>query len=204
MENSIKQIRDGVRFVALHEFGKIAVANSAGINTGSVVISTSASGTFGQAEILINNRIKSVEAVQNFLCKRILILYAGAIAQALDEGCVDGTSAKILFSNEYENKSKATENLITLAAIIISDDNNHSSIMDRASHELWEKCKTMIEKQSDLIEMLSETMANKFDVNTRECVMSAQEIAALTCNFYGLSSLEPVERCGEVENTGEA
>ena len=82
------QYRQKVRRIAQHEMGHYIASRHFGFRTGDVSVQVDGltSGHSGEAAIELNIPTRSVEEIDEYLCRRVIILYAGALSEPLFTG----------------------------------------------------------------------------------------------------------------------
>ena len=85
--------------VARHESGHLIVARSFGFATGDIKLTTQEGG----AVIELQPSLSTLEEAKSFLEKRIVILYAGSLAESLVEKSVDAPKAIKLLNSTAMN-----------------------------------------------------------------------------------------------------
>jgi len=83
-----QQYRERVQTIAQHEMGHYIASRHFGFRTGNVSVQVDGltSGHRGEATIELNVPIRSIAEVDEYLCRRIIILYAGALSEPLFTG----------------------------------------------------------------------------------------------------------------------
>jgi hypothetical protein len=136
---------------SLHELGHYIVAEALGFQTGNLHIGCFKNGS----EINLSVNIKTIEEILSYLEKRVQVLYAGAVAQALNKGKVDETKAKANIDNyECENDYAKARELIRLIRNISFKESFNENEINRQLNEislgLWEKTITIVEAKSEI------------------------------------------------------
>lgn len=79
-----EHLRQIAASVARHEMGHYVIARALGFMTGDVILEIREPvGHRGAAEIILQASIKSLEDVRLYLERRVIVLYAGALAETL-------------------------------------------------------------------------------------------------------------------------
>lgn len=141
--------------VLRHEFGHLVVAKSQGFTTGEVKLQPTRAG----AIIEIVPSFKTKEDVEDFLEKRLRVLYAGALAQSLNRGKVNTVVAnKYLAETATDDYSKAREIARTLAGIKYHDATSYDDFeqkLGKMNERFYKDAMKLVEKNAELIVDLS-------------------------------------------------
>lgn len=152
--------------VCHHEAGHWVIAQEMGFEATDISItiykedkSFSSSGSTRVFPRLENN---SVEAIEEYLIKRISVLYSGVISQviAIENTDID-TARNLLMTHGQDDERSITELLQILRGIrfpgkITSDE---LSQLYEIRHECWQNAETLVEKNKERIQRVARGMA---------------------------------------------
>lgn len=153
--------------IARHEFGHYIVARKLGFETGNVTISSKStfSGAAGTAEITLHSPITCLDTAIEYCEKRVQVLMAGALAEAMNGASIDDDAANNYLNTSASNDYAKIRELILLYRNIshpetISHEDINSelkNIMDR----LWEETKSILIEHKPIIDILSQELAER-------------------------------------------
>ena len=179
---------DRVRADIRHEFGHLVVAKVLGFQTGGVGLGP----TEARAEIFLRPSFRSVADVADYARRRVKVLYAGAGAQALNKGEVDGGQAEQLLRTTSSNDHAKIRELLRIISAIehpnaVADD-DRGRVTTSLDTELRLETGELVEKHSVLVLGLTEFFVERKEPAKISFTLSAAEIDA----FPGVKELHGV------------
>jgi len=168
-------LRDRALRVALHEFGHYVAARTLGFRTGEVTIQLhfelGGIAHRGGAKIELAHQLDTTTDVIDYLKKRVVILYAGAVAETLNQhGVVDQRYAvQILHTagqGAEQDHAKARELLHILRSIChpttdVVDNVTIQSELDALNGDLWLRAVGLVEVNAGTISSLARNLAGR-------------------------------------------
>lgn len=183
------QARVLARAVAQHEAGHYIVGRVLGFKTGALTIQLLNTGHGlghkGEAEITLHEEISTIEAVQHYLERRVQVLYAGVLAEAMDmrTGEIDAeTAIQHLGKGAAGDHAKAREAMQLIRNIKYGQaqsDEQVKSQLEEINGELWNKAGAIVIGERDLIEILSTRLAQLVKATGPAHALSKSEIDGL-------------------------
>jgi hypothetical protein len=147
--------------VARHESGHLIVARSYGFSTGDIKLTTEEGG----AVVELQPSVPTVDKIVEYLEKRIVVLYAGSLAESLVQKKVDGPKAiKFLNSTAKNDYAKVRELARVLAGIAhpnVGRDEFEKALADNDSR-LFNDAAKLIEGNYDVIFDLTQFFARTY------------------------------------------
>lgn len=165
MKSMPAALRDYALQIANHEMGHYVVARALGFETGDVTLKVTMGLTHhGGASITLTRSITSIEAMKEHLEARMMVLYAGAIAQTLPakhspEKRVDKSKAAAILKGEFgaeQDHAKIRELRYLLRNIAYPDTDPASS--DSIIAELTDINDRLWLRTQQIVEELAETI----------------------------------------------
>ena len=131
----------------------------------------------GGCEVQLDIKLHDLDAVRDYLSKRIQVLFAGAIGEALDGSNVNNENANIIITGP-EGKSdfdKARELLHLLANIRADTECDHMESLDDTKDKTWTAATQLIEKNSKQIYRLRDALLHAATQNEGTVRLSNEE-----------------------------
>lgn len=154
--------------VVRHEVGHWIAGEYHGFRCGSIEITmTRDGGHRGQAEIFPDSDLQSIELVKSYLRRRIGVLYAGVLAEALGEnGKVNNTYAiKELETGGATNDFKGIRELVrVLRGIVygpVVDEKNMAKQFKMLTDEIWAETTGLVEANHELLQGLTRVIMGR-------------------------------------------
>ena len=158
-------LRDYALQIANHEMGHYVVARALGFETGDVTLKVTMGLTHhGGASITLTRSISSIDAMKEHLEARIMVLFAGAMAQTLPpkhspEKRVDKSKAAAILNGEFgaeQDHAKIRELRYLLRNIAFPDTDPASSDsiiaeLTDINDRLWLRTQQIVEELADTI-----------------------------------------------------
>lgn len=166
-----------------HEFGHYVAARVAGFRTGAIAVQIleEAQAHPAGSDLKLWRPLRGIDDILRYLEDRIVVLYAGAMAEALANSKVDTDMAMdcLLTKGGQGDRSKAVE-LLQLARSIGSPDQNSEADMEREMSGLetamLNRSRELIEAESSLIENVAHHFSNRVQFFGQRYVFSADEL----------------------------
>ncbi len=146
-------------------------------------------GRSGHSEVILAGPVDSLNKVENYLEKRVKILYAGAAAEALRGMCVNQDQAIQILRGPggATDWSRARDCIQLLRNVRFPDEGDDEEIqrqLDGLDQRLWAETVSTVEKFADVIGQLAEMMTKRvleprIDPNAG-ITISEQEIEGLS------------------------
>ncbi|MEI8396142.1 MAG: hypothetical protein WCF85_15510 [Rhodospirillaceae bacterium] len=166
-----------VRAVARHELGHYVVARVLGVRTDGISVELSGNlaqwGHHGQTVINLTRDLITLEDVVSYLETRVIVLYAGACAEALPEFAtpgmvVDNQKAVSIVQTPHlgaaQDHAKVREHVHLLRNIrntLPADDADCQSQLDAIEIPLWNKAVGLVSRYADTIVGVSLTLSTR-------------------------------------------
>jgi hypothetical protein len=132
--------RERARPIAYHEAGHLCVAKHLGFKTDGMVVNPGPLVGNGCAKLRLEKELRTVEEICDYLRRRLQILFAGSIAEAIVfEGKGNERALEILNSQGADDNRKAAGFIQLLCNITLSLDQNNESERKYLADELWVK-----------------------------------------------------------------
>lgn len=158
-------LRDYALQIANHEMGHYVVARALGFETGDVTLKVTMGLTHhGGASITLTRSISSIDAMKEHLAARMMVLFAGAMAQTLPpkhspEKRVDKSKAAAILNGEFgaeQDHAKIRELRYLLRNITYpgTDPASSNSIiaeLTEINDRLWLRTQQIVEQLADTI-----------------------------------------------------
>lgn len=175
MKSMPAALRDYALQIANHEMGHYVVARALGFETGGVTLKVTMGLTHhGGASITLTRSISSIEAMKEHLEARIMVLFAGAMAQTLPakhspEKRVDKSKAAAILKGEFgaeQDHAKVRELRYLLRNIAYPDTDPASSDriiaeLTEINDRLWLRTQQMVEELADTITGLAGLLVDR-------------------------------------------
>lgn len=176
--------------VIRHEFGHIVAAKTGGFTTGSVTLKKNSAG----AAINIMPAVSTIEEVRSFLERRIVVLYAGVLAESLEKGKITGEPQKLLETTAADDYSKVRENLRLLTGTYFStnpDRKEFQEKMDAIDDALRKSAMLLVETNAKLIADLAVLFMRHWDKANQNAVSVSEFVleGKFIDEFDGVSEL---------------
>lgn len=177
--------RQIVEKMGMHEAGHFVVARKLGFEVGETTICLIDIYDNHDCSVLMDTaqRLSDISEIARFLEKRILVLFAGAMAQSLVDGKVDFAAVDgVMKAGEgREDEQKAAELIHLLRNIRhadTADDNEFQEAVTALSHDLWEKARVLVESEFEAISALGNHFATEVRVGGKYYVFSKEQLDA--------------------------
>lgn len=172
--------------IGQHEVGHYITARVLGFKTGAItlVIHDLNGAHCGGTEIVPCCGLRNLQSIEDYLERRITVLYAGALAESLSKGKIDNNYAINLMrhggsQNDY---AKARELIQTLRNIRFPDTIAEEDVqkeLDVLDNQLWNKAADIVLAESAIIEGLGNRLAGDIKHTNELVTLSAAELEVL-------------------------
>lgn len=192
MTNSTNTLFPIALGVAKHEAGHYIVSRVHGFPAGGIALTIFDvhGGHSGESDLRVNQPLRSVADIRRYLCARIQILYAGVLAQALQDGIIDGDEALAYAAKGGAgDRNKAGELLHLVRNIDYPEEDNETTMhsqLTKLGNALWNQAAQIVMDEHALIENLAQRLATKVEHVNRRYRLSETElqvIEALSTRF---------------------
>ncbi|HDS1721715.1 peptidase M41 [Pseudomonas putida] len=161
--------RTRARPIAQHEMGHYVIAKALGFCTGEVSLTLIGfDGHRGEATLYLYEPFETVPQIRSYLEKRILVLFAGSIAETLPpiqiptRGVDQEKAQTIMLGPTAENDyGKARELVAMLRNILHPDTSDLSDSSDQKMqiiNRLWDRAVELVEQHDELIVGLASSL----------------------------------------------
>jgi len=153
---------------AKHEAGHHVVARALGFGTGEITmiaVGQKADEGSATAAIILNEQLSDVDAIVDYCERRVLVLCAGAIAEALSAGKSDQDKANAAWkSTAVSDWEKCKEILHVLYNIKLAAkpiDMLDQDYLDKLANELVARASNLVEANAAVIEEIGAALLEK-------------------------------------------
>jgi hypothetical protein len=173
-------LKDVIRRVSQHEVGHYIAARICGFKTGdlSLELTDHVGAHKGSSVIelykLLNN---DIEKTKEFIENRIIVLYAGVLAENMIHGNIDTDAAIASLKTTGENDFSKIRELLNLFNNIKSSNSTEAQkSLTEIEIELWNQAIDMIKQESQLIEGVAGKFASLIKDTHTEYTLSAEDL----------------------------
>jgi hypothetical protein len=138
-----------------HEVGHLVAAKVLNLPTGKIVLKASQA----EAEITLNPRLPDTLTAIDFIRRRVQVLYAGALAQSLENGRARPQIANEFLDSTANNDHAKVRELVRIVVAMEhpgASDNEFATKLLEAGEELYVAARDIVEQQSAVIEAVTE------------------------------------------------
>lgn len=170
--------------IARHEFGHYVVARALGFQTGEISLTLNfPDGHRGEASVTLSRPVSPAE-ISDYLEKRVQILYAGALAEALVKQTVDQDLALTLIADRgaQQDHAKARELIQLLRNCrfpTTTDYEQAEAELAAIDLELWNKAAELVEFHAEDIHGLAGRLISEIKAYDQKVTLSATELDML-------------------------
>lgn len=154
--------------VCHHEAGHWVIAQEMGFEATDITITIHKDGelitTSGSATVFPRLEANSIEAIEEYLIKRIAVLFSGVISQAIViENKDKDTACNLLKTNGLDDARSTNELLQILRGIRFPGKvtGDELSQINEIQTECWKKADALIEQNKERIQRVARGMASK-------------------------------------------
>lgn len=186
----VHHIRQLAARVAQHEMGHYVIARALGFRTGDVsIMITRPNGHYATSAITLPEAIESIEDLRVYLERRIIVLYAGALAETLSgpgspEKNVNIDKAREILENPNQGGEQDHAKVRELVHVLrnVSHPSTNLSDEKELQTELNELNGRLFNRAAELVEDLAETIIG-LGCNLANRVKAQGEVVKLTANY---------------------
>ncbi|MCR4313473.1 MAG: hypothetical protein NUV58_04450 [Candidatus Roizmanbacteria bacterium] len=177
--------RSHITRIGQHEVGHYIVARILGFQAGdiSLTITDLVGGHIAGSEIELAMGLTTVESIIDYLENRVIVLYAGALAESLTKGRVDNKAAEsIRLDGGKDDDAKARELIRLLRNIKFSDAQTEDEIQKGLyciCDKLWDQAANIVKKDHEIIEGLGSRLASEITHTGKTFILTEGEIKSL-------------------------
>lgn len=177
--------RSHIKRIGQHEVGHYIVARILGFQVGdiSLTITDLVGGHIAGSEIELAMGLTTVESIIDYLENRVIVLYAGALAESLTKGRIDNEAAEsIRLDGGKNDNDKARELIRLIRNIRFSDAQTEDEIkkgLDYIHNELWNKATNIVANDHKIIEGLGSRLASEITHTRKKFTLTTKEINLL-------------------------
>jgi ATP-dependent Zn protease len=148
-----EQQREQARPMAYHEAGHLCVAEHLGFKTDGMILDPRGPlGADGGAKLILEEELKTVEQICDYLRRRIKVLFAGSIAEAVVFEKEDFERAGEILKNQGADDCRKAIGLIHLLCnITLPLDQNDESGRKAITDNLWRETIELVEEIKEQI-----------------------------------------------------
>lgn len=178
--------REVVDKIAIHEAGHFVAAKKLGFEVGETTMCLIDIYDTYECSVLMetSQRLPDISDIDQFLEKRVQVLFAGPMAQSLVDGKVDQAAVEHAMKNGEgrEDEQKAAELIHLLRNIrytTTADDTEFRQVVMTLSQDLWEKARVLVETEYETISVLGNHLAASVKFGGETYVFSKEQLDAL-------------------------
>jgi hypothetical protein len=178
--------RDWIVPIAQHEVGHYVSARVLGFRTGpiSLTVFDFNRAHHATAEITLFCALRDLQSIEDYLERRIIVLYSGALAESLSNGQVDNAIAteSLTKGGAKSDFDKVRELIQTLRNIRFPDATIEEEVqanLDALANQLWNKAGEIVTADSAIIEGLGRRLAGDLTHTNEKVTLSHDELEGL-------------------------
>jgi len=177
--------------IVRHEAGHYVIARTFGFKADQLKICFLYQG--GQYYSYVANntarKLRNQAEIERFLEERILILFSGAMAEALFEGKVGNEAARAVLESEggRNDEGKISELIHLLSNIRhanLDDEVEFKKAPTAINRELWDKARALVEAEQVVISGFTKELASKIESGGEEYIFSEEDVESLLAEAY--------------------
>lgn len=171
--------------VCQHEAGHYVVARSLGFRTGGLSIKfiDFCGGYRAGSDVTLPTSLSNISEVTDYLKRRVKVLYAGALAEAMIEGVIDGEKAlEYIRNGGADDYSKVRELVHIIRSIehgLTGTDDEAQAQLDAIDRALWNAAANIVMEERAVIEGLANRLESEVKAVGEFYEISQAELAAL-------------------------
>jgi hypothetical protein len=168
---------------ARHEFGHYIVARELGFEAGDVTIASpgAIAGPGGGTALTLIFSITSLGDLVTYCEKRVQVLMAGVLAEAMENGSIDDCKANLYAETSAANDYAKWRELIRIMRAVAypasTDPETVKSELATIRDNLWNATKEILMKYQAPIDKLSDELARRSVFGSGPPVFTAEELA---------------------------
>lgn len=172
--------------IGQHEAGHYIVARVLGFRTGSIslTITDLSGGHRAGSEIIPACALSGDESIVDYLERRVIVLYSGALAESISNGQLDNDSAlkSIRTGGGMRDYDKARELIQLIRNLKYQSAATEEEIqngLDLIDNELWNRAAAIVETEHLLIVGLGSRLASEMNFVGQSFTLSEEELESL-------------------------
>jgi len=191
-------LRQLAKLVGRHEAAHYVVGRVLGFKTGdcTLMIIGPINGHSGGAEIELAQEVTSLEQIITYLERRVQVLYAGALGQALEQGKVNNEAAlENIKKYGQDDHAKVRELVHLIRNIKYPDDRSEEDIqahLTEIDKYLWGEATILVETHHDLVAGLGDRLASEIKSVKVEARLTKEMIDQLPAIIERFGPTEPI------------
>ncbi|WP_316187966.1 MULTISPECIES: hypothetical protein [unclassified Bradyrhizobium] len=139
-----------------HEAGHLVIAKLLGFETGEIRFGQKDAG----AGITLVPDLRDIEAIKQYVARRVVVLYAGVAAEALRGVTIDQQQALKDFSSEVGmNDFAKIRELLLLLAGLESEDDDRQKLLDKYVEQYANRTGELVQKHALTIHEVAKELA---------------------------------------------
>ena len=160
-------LRSLVKRVCQHEAGHYVIARSLGFHTGdlSIELLDTSGGHLGSSEVIMASTLTTTAEVLTFARNRVLVLYAGVLSEAMNQGEIDNDAALMFIRDGGAMDHAKVRELVHLIRgiehSVPETDDEHQKQLDEIDLALWNAAADAVLRERACIEAVSSSLATK-------------------------------------------
>lgn len=172
--------------IGQHEVGHYIAARVLGFKTGPITLTMFdlSGGHHATAEIILCCSLKGSQEIDSYLERRAIVLYAGALAESLNNGNIDYDYAieAVKTGGAVRDADKVRELVQLLRSIRYPDTTTEEEVqaeLDKLEFDIWNKAAEIVMADQEIIVGLGQRIAGDVKATNQKVALSAQELESL-------------------------
>jgi hypothetical protein len=180
-----QHLRDLAQLIGRHEAGHYIVALALGFRPGDLKLKIIGpiEGHEAGAGIKLGQPLTNREDILQYLKKRVQVLYAGVLAQSLEQKKINNDAALEYITNHgKDDYSKVRELVHLIRNIEYPDDNSEEEKqrhLNEITDDLWNRAAAIVEAEHELINGLGRRLASEVKEVNVEARLTEETICQL-------------------------
>lgn len=179
--------RDTVLRVAKHEAGHYIVARVLGFKTGEISLTMldMNGGHSASSVIVLAQPLACDPSIMDYLERRVSVLYAGSIAEALNNGVVDNdaalkTARELGGVRDWDKARELVQLLRNLRYPDVTTEDEIQAGLTELDLKVWTRATEIIVQEHELIEGIAGRLAQDTKFLHRKVTLTEADLAAMT------------------------
>jgi hypothetical protein len=166
-----------------HEFGHYVVAREPGFETGEVTIAApgTIAGPGGGVALTLLFSITNIDELVTYCEKRVQVLMAGVLAEAMENGSFNDGSAKLYMDTTAANDYAKWRELIRLLRNVANPDTTDlkkaAAEVELIHNHLWNVTKEILMKHHESIDKIAKEFARHHVLRSGPQTFTKEELA---------------------------
>jgi hypothetical protein len=176
--------------IARHECGHYIAARVLGFKTGFCSIQLDfPNGHRGESEIILRASLRTSEDLRSYIERRVQVLYAGTLAEALEGSEINNNKALELIKVGGDQDHAKVRELVNLLRNHLFPDTPLESTqneLDQIDQDLWNRATELVLREREIIQGLAARLASEvkgFSVRAELSVNELDKLPALVKRF---------------------